>query len=496
MFSRTSCGASLSLGKVSKCCASSQRKYTKQIANSLVVRSPLDELKSRGLVAKLSDSSQVNSAFIHKSTVYLGVDPTAGSIHAGNLVPLMALIHFHISGHQVISLTGGATGAVGDPGGRNTERPLLSIERVNENARKISSQLQRIFSNGLKYAEKRNLASATINPPKFLNNLEWLGGMGLLDFLRLAGKRATVSVMMAKDSVKSRLRSEHGISFTEFSYQLLQAYDYYVLHRDYGCTLQIGGSDQWGNITAGLELIRRIRGESLNGGPSDALQGRGSAYGMTTPLLLTASGEKFGKSSGNAVWLDPELTSVFDFYQFFLRVGDADVAKYLKIFTLLPLSEIEQVISEHEATPEKRIAQGILASEVTELIHGESAVTQAKVATSILFPGSSESSSSEANQARPENLIAALGPDRRLVLRSLNEFCQDPVTKLAAILGLTNSRGEARKLLASGGLYLNDQRLSEDITLSSGDFVIGQRVATLRAGKENKLVLAIKDEEA
>jgi len=328
-----------------------------------------------------------------------------------------------------------------------------------------------------------------------LDNLEWLGGIGLLEFLRRVGKRATVNVMMTKDSVKSRLKSEHGISFTEFSYQLLQAYDYYILYRDHGCRLQIGGSDQWGNITAGLELIRRAKNEPLDDACSNESMEKEPAYGMTIPLLLTSSGEKFGKSAGNAVWLDPELTSVFDFYQFFLRVSDADAAKYLKMFTLLSLDEIEKIVVEHEGHPERRIAQRTLASEITEFVHGEIALTQAKAASSILYPGHSDPLVAEAARTRADDLIAALRSDRRLVLRSREEFLRDTITKLAATFGLTNSRGEARKLLGSGGLYLNDRRLTEDSMMSSEDFVIDRRIAVLRAGKDNKLVLVIKNKD-
>ncbi|KAF9520278.1 hypothetical protein BS47DRAFT_1335868 [Hydnum rufescens UP504] len=456
--------------------------------HSLVGRPPLiQDLRERGLVAQLTSPKLSDVANNESLTVYLGVDPTASSLHTGNLLALMGLLHFHLRGHSTISLIGGATGFIGDPGGRSTERPLLSAEELGLNVSGITEQVHRFFKNAESYAADRisMLYCSSLASPKVLNNISWLGEMGLLPFLRLVGKHAKVNVMIGRDSVKSRLDSEQGISFTEFSYQLLQAYDFYVLHRDHGCRVQIGGSDQWGNIVAGLDLIRRQAPPRTASSPVAGTDEE--AYGITLPLLLTSSGEKFGKSAGNAVWLDNNLTSFYDFYQFFLRVEDADVSSYLRKFTLLPIEQIENIVTGHMSQPELRTAQKVLASEVTELVHGNLATRQAKAATSILFHPTTA-------VVRASDIIAAFHSNPRMVLIPVSrsaEIIGESLTKLSARYNQTASRGEARKLLQSGGFYLNNQRVnSADRVLQFSD-LIDERIAILRTGKDNHLILAL-----
>jgi len=377
---------------------------------------------------------------------------------------------------------------VGDPGGRTTERKLLTQEELTGNSESITRQVHHFFEHGEKYVRKRQSPSdfSTTKPPKVVNNLEWLGGMGFLEFLRTVGKHAKVNVMLTRDSVKSRLASDQGISFTEFSYQLLQAHDFYTLHHKYCCRLQIGGSDQWGNIVAGIDMIKRRRGDEhppTSASPSD--EDSEPAFGLTIPLLTTASGEKFGKSAGNAVWLDNNLTSVFDFYQFFLRVADTDASKYLKLLTFRSVEEIDALMVEHERHPEKRIAQRMLASEVTELVHGEEGVKQAEATTRALFD-------TNPSDVRASDVIKALRNDPRLVLVPASEALDQPLTKLSSTFKQTRSRSEARKLLLAGGLYLNNSRVQDvNHILQQSDLLDG-RLAILRAGKDNHLIIALE----
>ena len=286
-------------------------------------------------------------------TGYIGFDPTADSLHAGNLVPIMLLVHLQRHGHRPIGIVGGGTGLIGDPGGRSTERPLLSREEAEANLQGMRRQLEKFLD-----------FEAHGNAAMMINNADWLDGMNLLDFLRDVGKHFTINYMQAKESVRLRMEQEEGISFTEFSYPLLQAYDFLVLHDQYGCKLQMGGSDQWGNLTTGVELLRRVRGVR--------------AHALAAPLLLTATGEKFGKSvGGGSVWLDPDKTSPYRFYQYWFNTDDRDVGKFLRLFTLLHLDEIEDLEHQAEAKPEDRTAQRRLASEVTRMVHGEMALAGA-----------------------------------------------------------------------------------------------------------------------
>ncbi|KAJ7579167.1 hypothetical protein C8J56DRAFT_338069 [Mycena floridula] len=436
----------------------------------------LEDLEHRGYIQQVTKRVEFSNALeASPQVIYAGVDPTASSLHIGHLVPLMSLLHFQLRGHTIIPLIGGATGLVGDPSGRKTERQLPDVKHVEENVTKLTASIKGFFQRALAYAQTREAFShVQTSEPDVQSNLSWHRDVTMLDFLQRVGIHARVNTMIARDSVRTRLESQQGISFTEFTYQLLQAYDFHHLHKHFGCTAQVGGSDQWGNIVAGLELITRVEGEAAS-----------PAYGFTTPLLTTASGDKFGKSAGNAIWLNTELTSVFDFYQYFLKVEDADVEKYLKLFTLVPLPEIGTVMSAHMLEPERRIAQRRLADEVTELVHQKSGLDQAKRTTRIAFDKNS-------SQRDAASIIEAFQGDPRFITCDRNELTTIPVMKLASKYGLVSSTSAARQLILAKGLYVNDQVVPEiQFTVGSSDLIEDQ-IAIVRAGKDKLIVLATK----
>ncbi|EUC64179.1 tyrosine-tRNA ligase [Rhizoctonia solani AG-3 Rhs1AP] len=441
----------------------------------------LEELESRGLVAQIT-SPDLAKSLQKPITLYCGVDPTAPSIHVGNLVSFMSVLHFHVRGHRVLPLVGGATGAVGDPGGRTAERTLMSVDTIDKNKNRLAMQLERFFRLGTERAAKY----IKINPeelvsPKVLDNLSWTSNLTLLDFLRDVGKHAKVNVMIARDSVKSRLESSQGISFTEFSYQLLQAHDYFHLYTNHGCRLQVGGADQWGNIVAGTDLIRRRYT------PHEAQEQEQPepAFGFTVPLLTTPSGEKFGKSAGNAVWLDPEMTPALDFYQYFVRQPDASVGSLLRIFTFLPLNQIEEIMSNHEDDPGKRHAQRTLAHEATSLVHGENMAHQAAAASRVLYE-------SNIHSASLASFKDSLRGDRRLMILPSSKLLTTPLGSLLVEGGLVKSKGQADTLAKQGGLQLNGSKESNPRRmLRANDFVNGE-VAVIRKGNEH-LVLGLEN---
>ena len=322
----------------------------------------VDEFEWRGMLYDITDGARDMFAR-ERVTAYVGFDPTASSLHVGSLLPIMALARLQRAGHSPIALVGGGTGLIGDPSGKSQERTLLSMEEVDRNLAGMRSQLERFLD-----------FDAAPNPARLINNADWLRSITLLEFLRDTGKHFTVNYMLAKESVKRRLGGEEGISFTEFSYLLLQAHDYLVLHERFGCTLQMGGSDQWGNITAGCDLIRKMAG--------------GKAHGLVLPLVTTSAGTKFGKTEAGTVWLDPARTSPFRFYQFWLNTDDRDVAKYLKFFTWLDAPAIEELERAVVEAPEAREAQRRLAREVTAMVHGAEELQRAERASQILFGGS------------------------------------------------------------------------------------------------------------
>ncbi|HJQ10268.1 MAG TPA: tyrosine--tRNA ligase [Gemmatimonadaceae bacterium] len=389
-------------------------------------KSLLDELSWRGMVYQHTDGL-ADALATAEVTAYVGFDPTASSLHIGNLVPVMGLVHLQRSGHRPIALVGGGTGMIGDPSGRATERQLMSVEETEANTRSIEKQLSQFLDfSGPRAALMRD-------------NATWLTKLKAVEFLRDIGKHFTVNYMLAKESVQSRI--EGGISFTEFSYMLMQAYDYLELHRREGVTLQMGGSDQWGNITAGMELIRRVEGKT--------------AHALTLPLVTTASGTKFGKTEAGAVWLDPARTSPYQFYQYWINVDDRDAGKFLRMFTLLSRVEIESLEQSIEKAPEKREAQQALARDVTARVHGEEVARVAEEVSRVLFGKADPTTLSEA-------VLKALSQE---VPYSENRDVTSLVDALVS-LKLAASKSAARRLVEQGGVYLNGQRATADTNLA------------------------------
>ncbi|KAF9094643.1 tyrosyl-tRNA synthetase [Mortierella sp. AD031] len=450
---------------------------------------PVKELQQRGLVAAMTSPDIVDHVDAGPTAIYCGVDPTASSLHLGNLVTLLGLLHFHIKGHTTIGLVGGATGSIGDPSGKSTERQPMSAATLAHNVAGIDAQFQQFFKRGRAYAQSRGYAvEGHGGKVKVVNNKTWFSKLSALEFLGDIGRYARVGTMIARDSVKSRLESPQGISFTEFSYQLLQAYDFWHLFHEDGCRIQLGGSDQWGNITAGIDLIhkkKKMTEEQVIINSNNAADEKTvGAYGLTIPLLTTSTGEKFGKSAGNAVWLDEKMTSLFDFYQFFVKTADADVGRYLHYFTLLTSDQIKDVMTQHNAEPEKRIAQHALAKETTELVHGVEAVSKALLATHVLFGAS-------LNNVRGKELIDAFEHDSRMVSLPRDQVAEMSLDRIAVESGLCSSKSEAKKLVKSGGFYINNIKATDtSCRIGDKDWIDGA-VCVLRSGKSNyKIVRA------
>jgi tyrosyl-tRNA synthetase len=403
----------------------------------------LDELAWRGLLQ--DQTAGLAERLAHGPiTGYAGFDPTAPSLQVGNLVPVMLLAHLQRVGGKPIVVVGGGTGLIGDPSGRSTERPLLDASEVAANVETQRAQLGRFLRFGA------GPADAII-----VNNAEWLSGLALVEFLRDAGKHFTISYMLQKDSVRSRL--DEGISYTEFSYMLLQAYDFRELHRRHRCELQLGGSDQWGNITAGIELIRRADGAE--------------AHGLVAPMVTTAAGAKFGKSAGNAVWLDGRLTSPYQFFQYWINADDRDVDRYLRMFTFRSRDEITAVLADHTRAPEARAPHRMLAGDLTALVHGDAAAASAAEASRILF-GDLEPDQAHADTWR---LLAAELPNATLPSEVTPETA---VLELVAGTTLVKSRGDARRQLAQGGIAVNGHRVEESASTGAplaGGFYLVQR---------------------
>jgi tyrosyl-tRNA synthetase len=418
----------------------------------------LQELHWRGLLAQKTDG--LDEALMRGMVSgYCGFDPTASSLHVGNLVPVMGLVHLQRAGHRPIFLSGGGTGMIGDPSGKSSERPLLTMDEIAANTRAIAKQLDRFVDTSGKNA-------AIVD-----NNATWLEPLKAIPFLRDVGKHFTVNVMMQKDSVKSRLES--GVSYTEFSYMLLQAYDYQQLHDKYDCTLQVGGSDQWGNITAGIELIRRTRGKE--------------AHALTFPLLTTASGSKFGKTEAGAVWLDADRTSPYAFYQFWVNADDRDVVQMLKTFSLLEHNRIEELGHLTNAAPEQRESQRALAREVTERVHGAKALAAAEEVSTLLFAKGDPRTLSEAALAQLEREIPTFHVEEmpRDVLALMD-------TLSSGTDALFKSKGEAKRAMEQGGLYLNGERVGGNRELSKSDLLIGKYMLLRKGARSYALVCLIR----
>jgi tyrosyl-tRNA synthetase len=417
------------------------------------------ELEWRGLV---SDSTQGAKDLLarEKVTAYCGFDPTAPSLHAGSLMQIMSLARLQRAGHSPIALLGGGTGLIGDPSGKTVERTLQSRDVVDANVRGIRSQLERFLD-----------FSAPGNAARLVDNGEWLNTMSAMEFLRDVGKYFTVNYLLAKESVKRRLESEEGISYTEFSYSLLQAYDFLVLHDRYDCRLQMGGSDQWGNIVAGTDLIRKLRGTP--------------AQGVVTPLLMTASGVKFGKTDSGAMWLDPARTSPFRFYQFWLNSEDRDVVDYLKFFTFRTQAEIAELERETQTHPERRVAQRELARDVSSLVHGADGVARAERAAAVLFGGSLA-------EAAVEDILTVFDDAPSISIGSASLERGIGAVDLAVRAGLASSKGEAGRLIKQGGFYVNDRRLADErgqITMADA---IGRSVIVLRKGQRERRIIKVE----
>ena len=414
----------------------------------------LDDLRARGLVHDSTDADALRDRLAEGPTaVYAGFDPTADSLHVGNLVPLLLLRRFQEFGHRPVALAGGATGMIGDPGGRSTERNLLDRETIDANLAAIRPQLEMLldFSPGVTQAQ-------------LVDNRDWTAPLGVLDFLRDVGKHITVNTMLAKDSVKSRVESEAGISFTEFSYMLLQANDYRHLHSELMVELQVGGSDQWGNITAGIDLIRRTSGAHV--------------HGLTVPLVTRADGQKFGKSADGAVWLSADRTTPYAFYQYFMNVDDRDVERFLLQMTLIPVAEVGTVMAEHQTDPGRRSAQQVLARAVTALVHGAEEAERAA--------GASKGFTRAAEDLTAQDW-AELTSSLPVIDVSVADLGRDLI-ELLADGGAISSRSEGRRLVAQGGLSLNDVAVTEGRTLASEDLgAFGH--ALVRRGKKQRFVL-------
>jgi tyrosyl-tRNA synthetase len=418
-----------------------------------------DDLEARGLIHGASEGARELLA-AGAVTGYIGFDPTAPSLHVGNLLVVLALARLQRAGHRPVALVGGGTGMIGDPSGKTAERQLLTRADVERNVEGIRGQLAR-------FLDFSGEGGALL-----IDNHEWLGGLGLIEFLRDVGKHFTVNYMLAKDSVASRLENESGLSVTEFAYSLLQAFDFATLADRHGARLQMGGSDQWGNITAGMELIRRTRGHH--------------AHGIVMPLVTTASGVKFGKSESGAVWLDPERTSPFRFYQFWLNAEDADVDRYLKFFTFLPLDEIAAVVAEHGANPAARAGQRRLAEEVTRMVHGAEGLERAERATAVFF-GSRPAQDLPAAELLDvfSDVPSTEVPRARLDGEGI------PVVDLLAESGVASSKGEARRLIAGGGISVNGERVATPEQRVRAEEAIDGQVLLLRKGKKQNHVVRL-----
>ncbi|MCE5313531.1 MAG: tyrosine--tRNA ligase [Armatimonadota bacterium] len=420
-----------------------------------------EDLKWRDIIFQSSDSEAISELLAKPGQpLYCGFDPTAASLHIGSLLPLLTLRRFQLAGHKPIALVGGATGLIGDPSGKASERTLNTKEVVDEYVQGIRAQIERI------------LDPSGSTGVQVVNNYDWFAPITAIEFLRDVGKHFSVNKMIAKDSVSSRIeRDEVGISYTEFSYMLLQAYDFYHLCKEFDCKLQVGGADQWGNMTAGIELVRRKLSQQ--------------AYCLTFPLVTNAAGQKFGKSEAGAIWLDAERTSPYTLYQYFVNTDDRDVVKYLKFFTLLCHEEIEDLIHKVETEPERREAQRKLAYEVTSIIHGGSEADKVVAASQALFGDRSLADTD------PKTLLSAVESAPTLTYDSVDALPN--AMQLVVDSGLIASKSEARRQISSGGVYINNERVSDiDFCPKASDFIHGT-LMLLRRGKKNYAVVRLKD---
>lgn len=421
----------------------------------------IQELKWRGMIHDIMPGTEeaLNKGM---SAGYIGFDPTADSLHIGSLVQIMILVHFQRAGHKPFALVGGATGMVGDPSGKSQERNLLDEETLNHNVACVHKQLERFLD-----------FDCGENSAEMVNNYDWFKHMSFLDFIRDVGKHISVNYMMAKDSVKTRL--ETGMSFTEFSYQLVQGYDFYYLNKHKNCIVQLGGSDQWGNIVTGTELIRR--------------KGGGEAYAVTTPLIKKADGTKFGKTEGGNIWLDPEKTSPYQFYQYWLNASDEDAENYIRIFTLIGKEEIKTLIARHREAPHMRELQRTLAEDITSRVHGDEALKTAIAASNILFGKSTEEDLRSLSEG--DFLSVFDGVPQAIISRSEIEAGLGIIDALSARTGFLSSNGEARRELKANAVSVNKTKVSEEFTLTS-ETLINNKYILLGKGKKNNYILIVE----
>ncbi|MBS9462383.1 tyrosine--tRNA ligase [Flagellimonas sp. 389] len=425
----------------------------------------VQELQWRGMVHDIMPGAEEH-LMEKMQAAYVGIDPTADSLHIGHLVSVMMLRHFQLAGHKPFALVGGATGMIGDPSGKSAERNLLDEKTLRQNQEAIKGQLGRFL----------DFESDAANAAVLVNNYDWMKDFSFLDFIRDVGKHVTVNYMMAKDSVKKRLSSDakEGMSFTEFTYQLVQGYDFLHLFQNHNCTLQMGGSDQWGNITTGTELIRRIGG--------------GKGFALTCPLITKADGSKFGKTEGGNIWLDAERTSPYKFYQYWLNTSDEDAEKYIKIFTFLTKDEITALIAEHQEAPHLRILQKKLAEEITVQVHSKSDLENAIQASSILF---GKSTSEDLKLLDEKTFLDVFeGVPQAQIARTELDVGLDMIGALAAKTGFLGSNGEARRELKQNSISVNKEKVKEDYHLTASD-LINNKFVLLQRGKKNYFVLVV-----
>jgi len=427
----------------------------------------LDELRWRNMLQ--DHTPDVEKLLSEKNvSAYVGIDPTADSLHIGHLVSVMILKHFQLSGHKPILVVGGATGMIGDPSGKSEERNLLDEKTLRKNQEGIKKQLQKF----LDFSENKP------NWAEIVNNYDWMKDFSFLSFIRDIGKHITVNYMMAKDSVKKRMSSDAktGMSFTEFSYQLVQATDFWHLYRTKNCRLQFGGSDQWGNITTGIELIRRKE--------------NGNAHGITCPLITKSDGKKFGKTETGNIWLDPKRTSPYKFYQFWLNVSDTDAEKYIKIFTLLKKQEIEALIKEHQAAPERRLLQKKLAEEVTIMVHSKEDLQAAQEASAILF---SKKSGEILAKIDEQTLLDVFDGVPHFFINKSQIANPVNVVELITDIGIEKSKGELRRLIKGNGISLNKEKISSTEQTISQQDLICDKYLLIQKGKKNYFLIIVND---
>lgn len=430
-----------------------------------MVKNFVEELRWRGMIHDIMPGTEEQLSK-EPTSAYVGIDPTADSLHIGHLVGVMMLRHFQLSGHRPVVLVGGATGMIGDPSMKSEERNLLDEETLQHNIAGIKAQLSRLL----------DFSSDTSNAAVLVNNYDWMKDFSFIGFARDVGKRITVNYMMAKDSVKKRLSSDSGsgMSFTEFTYQLIQGYDFYHLYKTHNCLLQMGGSDQWGNITTGTELIRRMSDDSAK------------AYALTCPLITKADGSKFGKTEGGNIWLDPEKTSPYKFYQFWLNTSDEDAEKYIKIFTFLDRKTIEDLIAAHQEAPHTRVLQHRLAEEITTFVHGKEELEKAIKASQILF---GKSSSDDLKALDEKTFLDVFdGVPQSEIAAGLIDEGLDIIAALSEKSGFLKSNGEARRALKENSISVNKEKVNEGYMVTASD-LINDKFVLLQRGKKNYFVL-------